>query len=114
MKPEPISLNKTSNVSQAIDKIRASGISEGIDTVFVVDEKGKYAGCVQIRQLLTQPESISVESLTDMESVFVRLDAHRDEVRDIFCKHDITIIPVLDHEDKLLGYVSKNGEGKHE
>ena len=101
----------TITVAKAIDKIRAAETSDDIDAVFVVDEKGKYTGNVLIRQLLTRPEHVSVESLADTKSIFVRVDTHKDQVHNLFSKHDIANMPVLDYEDRLVGQVSRNGNG---
>ena len=107
-----LSVERTTTVAQAIDKIRAAETGDDIiGTVFVVNEKGKYAGHVLIRQLLTRPEHVSVESLADTESIFVRVDTHKDQVHDLFSKHDLTNMPVLDYEDRLVGQVSRNGNG---
>lgn len=106
-----ISITKTATVAQAIDKIRSSQTQGDIESVFVVDENGKYTGNVLIRHLLTKPEDVSVESLADMKSVYVRVDTHKDQVKDLFGKHDLANMPVLDHEDQLIGQITRNGNG---
>ncbi len=111
MNPRLVSVDKTATVAEAIDRIRGAKIAEDIDAVFIVDEQGKYAGYVRIGHLLTRPEQTCVESLAEMKSLFVRVDTHRNEVRNLFSKHDIINMPVLDHNDQLVGQITHNGEG---
>jgi len=106
-----LSVDKTITIAEAIDKIRASEMRDEVDVVFIVDKNGKYEGHVLIRQLLTRPEHVRLESLAEAKSLFVRVDTHKDEVRNLFSKHDFTSMPVLDCEDRLVGRVSRNGNG---
>ncbi len=108
-----ISVNKTATVAEAIDRVRNANISDDVDNVFVVDEYGKFAGQVMIHQLLTKPEQTQVEALAsaNTNNVFVRIDTHKNEVNDLFSKYDVVNMPVLDHEDQLVGWVKRNGNG---
>jgi biopolymer transport protein ExbB len=111
MNPRVFSVSKNATVAEAVGMIRAAGISEDIDAVFIVDEQGRFAGRVLVHHLLTRPEQTLVESLTSKESPFVRVDTHRDDVRNLFIRHDLGTIPVLDNNDKLVGRIIRNGEG---
>ena len=111
MNENVISIPKSATVAEAIDKIRSSQTDGDLESVFVVDENGKYTGNVLIRHLLTRPEDINVESLADMKSIYVRVDTHKDQVHDLFGKHDLATMPVLDHEDQLIGQITRNGNG---
>ncbi len=109
MNPRVISVGKDDTVGQAIDKIRSSEANEGIDTIFIVNEQGKYEGHIPVHHLLTRPEQTQVESLADKKTMFVRVDAHESEVENLLKKHNIMSMPVLDHEDRLVGWIPRNG-----
>ncbi len=109
MTPGMISLTKNATVAEAINKIRTSGAGDDMDAIFVVDEQGKYVGHVLIRYLLTRPEDSQVASLTDKNQLFVRVDTHQNEITNLFHQHDLISIPVLDHEDKVVGRITRNG-----
>jgi magnesium transporter len=94
--------------------VRSAGIGEDFEGIYVVDEHGKYVGCVSLRHLLTRPENLNVESLSDGKAVFVHADTHRDEVKSLLKKHDLVSMPVLDHDNRLIGQVSWNGNGDGE
>jgi biopolymer transport protein ExbB/TolQ/predicted transcriptional regulator len=109
MNPRVFSVSKTATVTEAIDILRAAEIGENIDTIFIVDELGKYVGHVLICHLLTRPEKTCVESLANKESPFVQVDTHRKEIQDLFTRHNMETIPVLDHNNRLVGKITRNG-----
>ena len=110
MDPTIVTVGKTATVAEAIGKIRAAGIDEDLHAVFVVDDQGKYVGDVPIRLLLTRPEQVSIESLVDTDTMFVRVDADRERVRTLLREHGLSAMPVLDHNDRLVGRIARNGE----
>ncbi len=111
MNPNVVRVGKTSTVAETIGMIRSSEIDEDIDSVFVVDEQGKYIGHVHIRHLLTRPEHTDVESIADKKPLFVRVDTHSAEVQDLLLKHDMVSLPVLDHDDQPVGCVTRRENG---
>ena len=111
MDTQVVSVVKAATVSEAIDKIRTSNIGTDCDTVFVVDENGKYIGHVHTHHLLSRPEHTPIHSLADTNPLFVRVDTHRNELQGLFDMHDLVSIPVLDHDDRLVGRVTRNGNG---
>jgi biopolymer transport protein ExbB len=106
MNQKVFSLSKHLTVSEAIYKIRLADIHEKIDSVFVVDENGKYLGHVPIGYLLTRSENTLVESLLDGQPRFVRIDTPQHEFEHSFTGYDLSHVPVLDHDDLLVGQVS--------
>ena len=106
-----VSVCKSDTVSETINKIRSSRIHNEMESVFVVDEKGKYFGHVLLRHLLTRPEETRVEALTNTSELFVRIDTDRDEVKELFNRHDVAAMPVLDGDDRLVGCIKRNGDG---
>jgi biopolymer transport protein ExbB len=105
-----LSVGRTATVAEAIGKIRAAETDDDFETVFVVDEHGKYVGNVPVRHLLTRPEQTSIEVLMDTNTLFVRVDADRDEVQKLLTKHDRITVPVIDHDGQLVGRIRSNGE----
>jgi magnesium transporter len=110
MKPVVLCVSNTATVAETLAQIRAANLDEDLHYIFVVDERGRYVGNVPVRLLLTRPEHMRIESLVEADALFVRVDTDRDEVRTLFRKHDLTAVPVLDHEGQLVGRVTRNGE----
>jgi len=111
MDPKVISIRKDATVAEAIRTIREAQIGEDIETVCVVDERGRYVGDVRIRLLLTRPEATTVASLVDAGGRFVHVDTKHEEVQGLFKKHGVTMMPVVDREGRLVGRVMRNGNG---
>jgi biopolymer transport protein ExbB len=101
-----VSIGKTCTVGEAIGMIRTAEIDEDNPVIFVVDEHGRYLGDVYIHKLLTRPEQTCIESLVNNKNIFVRVDTHRDQVRDIFRKHNSNSMPVLNYNDQLVGCIT--------
>ncbi|MDD5327756.1 MAG: MotA/TolQ/ExbB proton channel family protein [Phycisphaerae bacterium] len=112
MNPNVVSVRKNSTVAEAIEKIRSAEVDGDINAVFIVDENGQFAGHVLVRYLLTRPEQTCVESLADRDAAFVRVDTPGNEVRSLLSKHGLVSIPVLDGNNKLVGRISRNGNGQ--
>jgi magnesium transporter len=114
MNTQLISVDKNATVAEAINKLRQADIGDDMDVVFVVDNQGKFAGRVLISHLVIRADQDQdrIESLTDTNRIFVRVDSHRDEVKDLLQKHDLANVPVLDHSDQLVGRIVRNGNGE--
>lgn len=106
MDPAVISVGKDATVAEAIGKIRAAEIDEDFYTVYVVDDQDKYAGHVRIRLLLTKPEQTRIKSIVDTDNLFVYVDTDQEEVRNLFSKHDLITVPVLEHDHRLVGRIT--------
>jgi len=111
MRTQIMPIAKTATVGEILGKIRSTEIGEEADAVFIVDEHGKYAGHVPIHRLLTRPDQTRVDSLVENHPLFVRVDTDMREVHALFAKHQILHLPVLDHEDRLVGRIPRNGNG---
>ncbi|MFC1762876.1 magnesium transporter [Planctomycetota bacterium] len=106
MDPAVISVGKNATVAEAIGKIRAQEIDEDFYAVFVVDDHGKYVGDVRLRLLLTKPEQTRIKSIVDTDPLYVYVDTDQEEVRNLFSKHDLITIPVVDRDDRLVGRIT--------
>ena len=106
MDPVVISVPEEATVSEAISKIRAAEIDEDFFSVYVVDKVGRFLGDVRIRLLLTGPEDTKISGLIDPDTIYVTVDADQEEVRNIFSKNDLIVVPVLDKHRKLVGRIT--------
>lgn len=111
MRPPVITFDKTATVAEAIDKMRCAETDGDIDSIFIVDQQGRYVGRVLIGRLLTRPEKSRLDSVAEHNSKFVRVDTHIDDVRNLCSKTGLNSVPVLDHEDQLVGHITRNNNG---
>jgi len=106
MDPVVISVPEDATVAEAINKIRAAEIDEDFYCVYVVDKSGRFLGDVRIRFLLTRPENTRIHDLIDPDTIYVKVDTDQEEVRNIFSKNDLIVVPVLDDRDILVGRIT--------
>jgi len=106
-----VSLAQTATVGEAIDTIRASELDDDVDSVFVVNDQGKYVGHVPVRRLLSRPEKVVMESLAEKGALFVRVDTHQHEVQEFLKKNGLVSAAVLDQGDQLVGRITRRGNG---
>jgi len=106
MDPAVISVSEDATVLQAVNKIRAAEIDEDFFSVYVVDKAGGFVGDVRIRFLLTRPEGTRIGDLVGPDTIYVSVDMDQEEVRNIFSKNDLIVVPVLDNDDKLVGRIT--------
>ena len=106
MDPNVISVREEATVAEAVNKIRTAEIDEDFFSVFVIDRNRRFLGVVRIRFLLTRPEGTKIADLIDSDTIYVNVDTDQEEVRNIFSKNDLIVVPVLDRSHKLVGRIT--------
>ena len=95
------------NVGQAMAEIRRTGIDkETINTLYILDEGRKLMGTVGLRKLLLATDDLLVEELMNTQVIFVHTTDDQEVVADTVRKYDLLSIPVVDHEDRLVGIIT--------
>jgi len=106
MDPVLISVPVDATAAEAVNEIRAAEIDEDFFSVYVVDKDGRFLGDVRIRLLLTCPADKRINQLLDPDTIYVTADADQEQVRNIFSKNDLIVVPVLDENHKLIGRIT--------
>lgn len=106
MDPVLISVGENATVAEAVEIIRQADIEEDFYTVYVVDDEGRYVGDVRIRLLLTRRAGTKIADLVDRDTLYVTTGMDQEEVRNIFSKNDLIVIPVLDDDHHLVGRIT--------
>ncbi len=106
MDPLVISVSEDATIAQAISKIRTAEIDEDFYSVYVVDQDDCFIGDVRLRLLLTRPENTRIGDLIDPDTITVQTDMDQEEVRNIFSKNDLIVVPVLDTNHRLAGRIT--------
>lgn len=107
MTAEYIGLKKYMNVEQAFSYIRAHGVDkETIYTCFVMDGQRHLEGVVTIKDLLMNPYEMKIQDIMDTNIIKTVTTEDQEEVMDMFNKYDLLCLPVVDHEDRLVGIVT--------
>ena len=106
MDPNVICVREEATVAEAANKIRTAEIDEDFFSVFVIDRNRRFLGVVRIRFLLTRPEGTKIADLIESDTIYVNVDTDQEEVRNIFSKNDLIVVPVLDRNQKLVGRIT--------
>lgn len=107
MTAEYIALKKTMSVEDAFAYIRAYGEDkEIIYTCYVMDNKRTLEGVVTIKDLLMNSYDTLIESIMDTHVIKAVTTQDREEVVELFNRYDLMSLPVVDHENRLVGIVT--------
>lgn len=107
MTAEYIGLKKYMNVEQSFSYIRAHGVDkETIYICFVMDGERHLEGVVTIRDLLMNPYETKIQDIMDINFIKAVTTDDQEEVMDLFNKYDLICLPVVDHENRLVGIVT--------
>ena len=94
-------------VGQAMAEIRRTGVDkETINTLYILDESRKLLGTVGLRKLLLATDDRVVEDLMNTQVISVHTTDDQEVVADTVRKYDLLSIPVVDHEDRLVGIIT--------
>ena len=107
MTTEYVGLRKNMTVEDAFAYIRKHGVDkETIYTCYVMDNKRQLEGVVTVKDLLMNPYETLIEDIMDTRVIKARTTDDREDVVELFSKYDLTSLPVVDSEDRLVGIVT--------
>ena len=107
MTTEYVSLRPHMTVEEAILRIRRQGVDkETIYTCFVTDSKRCLQGVVTVKDLLMNPYDTIIKDIMDENIIYAVTTEDREDVVETFNKYDLLCLPVVDHEDRLVGIVT--------
>ncbi len=107
MTAEFVQLKKEMTVREAIDHIRRVGEDkETIYTCYVTTQNRKLEGIISVRTLLLSDDGTVLETLMDPDFISVTTTDDQEMVADLFRRYDLLSIPVVDHENRLVGIIT--------
>ncbi len=107
MTVEYVSLRKNMTVSEAITRIRQTGVDkETIYTCYVTDYNRKLLGIVTAKSLLLSEEDAIIGDIMDTNIISVHTHDDKEAVAQKFSKYDFLAMPVVDDENRLVGIVT--------
>lgn len=107
MTPDYIAVKRTWDVSRVLSHIRRYGKnSETIDVIYVIDERGVLLDDIRIREILLVKPETKVSELMDGRLISLSASDPQEEAINIFRMNNRTALPVVDHNDVLLGIVT--------
>jgi magnesium transporter len=107
MTTEVASLPVGLTTGEAIEALRR--LHETLDRlayVYVVDDHGRLVGVVSFRELVFARPGTGLEEVMVPHPARVPVDADREEVAELIQRYNLLAIPVVDHNENLLGMVT--------
>ena len=109
MTPEFVGLQSQFTVKEALEYIRwnAARIPESLfHHLFITDHEGKYLGHVSLASLvIADPPTTIMSQIMDVTLKPLLVAGSKIDAVDYFRKYDSPYIPIVDHDDKLVGIV---------
>ncbi len=107
MAKELVCVNINSNVGQVIEEVRRQ--AEKVDIVYaiyVVDEKEKLLGIIELKKLIVSAPYIRVEDIYNHDIISIKTNATSEEVAELMEKYDLVVLPVIDTLGRLVGRIT--------
>ncbi|RZK41748.1 MAG: magnesium transporter [Pedobacter sp.] len=107
MNSQLIKVNLDLTKKDAIDEIiRQSEEIEEFYTVFVVDDQDGFKGIVSLKEIIKAKGNAKITEMVKSDVVYVKADTDQEEVAKLISQYNLTSIPVVDGDMKLLGRVT--------
>lgn len=107
MTTEFVELKSFMSVTEAITRIRRTGVDkETIDVCYVTAGDRKLIGVISLRTLILAAEDSIVADLMEINVISVNTLEDREEAANMFNKYNVTTLPVVDNESRLVGIIT--------
>jgi len=94
-------------VMEAMKVLKKTGVDkETIYTLYVIDAQRKLIGTVPLRKLILADDDMPIENLMNVNYVCATTTDDQEYVADLVRKYDLTSIPIVDKENRLVGIVT--------
>ncbi|MDZ8119829.1 magnesium transporter [Pontiella agarivorans] len=107
MTPDFVAVQADMTAAEATDFIGSLDLDEPVYYAYVVDSKGRLTGWIQLWELLKHGNrNQTLADLAESETISVHTDADQEEVARLASKYDLSALPVLDWQHKLVGRIT--------
>ena len=107
MSTDFVELEANDTVARAIRKIKQQGKSaETISVSYVISEERELVGTVRLRDILLAETDDTIADLMDVDVISVRTHDDQESVAHVIKRYDITVVPVVNDEKRLIGIVT--------
>lgn len=104
---EFLDLKERMTVKEAIKYIINDSLDkEDVDTCFVIDKNRKLKGTIHLKELILNDEKTFIEDIMDRNIVCTSTVEDQEVVASEFKKYDLTCMPVVDKEERLVGIIT--------
>jgi Mg/Co/Ni transporter MgtE len=106
MSPEFLCVFSQATQQEIVDRVRGSRTSpEALAWIYVMNASKRLVGAIALVDLLRADADAVVGEIADVPQR-VRTDAELEEVARLMTDFDLTVVPVVDAEERLVGVVT--------
>jgi len=107
MTPHYVAIQQNWTVAEVLSHLRTQEAKrDAIAQLYVVDAKGHLVDYVRLRNVVVAPIQMSVLELLENQRIFLRASDDQETAVAAFKKYDVTILPVVDSKEVLVGVVT--------
>ncbi|MBN1850379.1 MAG: magnesium transporter [Deltaproteobacteria bacterium] len=104
---EFVSVKSRMTIEEAINTIREKRDEvENLYYLWVVDDFGRLAGVVSLKDLVLEPPQTIIREIMNPEVISVNVHKDQEEVYHIVKKYDLVSLPVVDDHNRLVGRIT--------
>ncbi|HEX6664761.1 MAG TPA: CBS domain-containing protein [Gaiellaceae bacterium] len=106
MSPEFVCVYSQATQAEVLERIRVSRASaETLAWVYVMNERKRLTGAIALADLLRAEAGLQIGEIAGVPQ-HVRPDADLEEVARLMTDYDLTVVPVVAEEERLLGVIT--------
>ncbi len=107
MQKELVVMSSGATVQEAIDRIRSLADEvEDLHLVFVEETDQTLVGILPLEKLILAHPEAPIFEIMETQFISVKPEVDQEEVAKIFRKYDVVSLPVVDHDNRLLGRIT--------
>ena len=107
MNPDYIEVKDHFSVQEALNRIREQGRTiENINFIYIVDDHEKLIDDINLKELLIVSPETKLSMLMDKKYIALNVTDNQEYASSVFRKNNRAVLPVVDHENILLGIVT--------
>jgi len=106
MQTELVAVDQDLNVHEAIERIRTLAAEvKNFHNVYVTTDDKRLVGVVSLRRLVLARAGTRISQIMNGNPIRVTIDIDQEEVANIFKRYDFISLPVVNHNDRLVGQI---------
>lgn len=107
MTVEYAELKEELTIKQAIAKLRKEmEYYETVNTCFVLNLERKLIGYIHLKDIICADENDLVKDIVQKDVISCKTTEDQEEAAKMFQKYDLTAMPVVDSEDRMVGIIT--------
>lgn len=107
MTTEYVEISDDLNVEEALKEIKKRGQdAETISSTFVIDKKRNLVGVLYLDKLVLSDTNVPIKDIMNEDFKTANVYDDQEAVAQTFKRYDITVLPVLNNEKRLIGIIT--------